>query len=84
MVALTWAWAALKWLLSPVGRILAFVGMVLIAILTIFASGKRQGRQVERRKTEEAVQRVEREMRVETTRPRSVEETRKRLDRGDF
>lgn len=78
------AWGTVKWLLSPVGRILSLVGVVLIAVMTVYAKGRREGRQAERARVREAVKRVEREMKVETDRTRSTEETRKRLEDGNF
>lgn len=81
---MTMVLAALNWLLSPVGRVLAAAGGALIFILTVFSKGRIAGRKAEREKTRKVVNKVQKKMDAETRRPRSINETRKRMRDGSF
>jgi hypothetical protein len=72
---------ALKWLLSPLGKILSFLGLVLIAILTVFAKGRQAGKQAERKRIETIQRKAGEEVKKieQKVKSRSPSEQRKRL-----
>jgi hypothetical protein len=71
----------ISWVLSPIGKILGFAGMVLIAILTVFAKGRQAGRDAEKRRIETIQRKAGEEVKKieEKVKNRTPSEQRKRL-----
>lgn len=81
MGAVMGGWAALKWLLTPVGRVFGLVGLLLILVLAVFARGRRAGVESMRaRQRKDTIQRLETRAHVEeNNRRRPADERRDRL-----
>jgi hypothetical protein len=78
------AWDTVKWVMSPLGKLLAIIGTVLIFFIAVFANGRRSGREAERKRVDKVVKKVEKKMREKTDRNSSTEQTRERLNKGNF
>lgn len=80
----TVAWDIFKWVMSPLGKLLAFIGTILIFFTAIFINGRRSGREAERKRVAKVVKKVEGKMREKTDRNSSTDKTRERLGKGNF
>ena len=74
----------LNWLLSPFGKLLSMIAVLLTAISAVFLRGRRAGRLAEQDRSKRTVRKVQDKMDKASDKKLTDEEFRKRLEGGGF
>ena len=74
----------LNWLLSPFGKLLSMIAVLLTAISAVFLHGRRAGRLAEQDRSKRTVRKVQDKMDKASDKKLTDEEFRKRLEGGGF
>lgn len=74
----------LKWLLSPLGKVLSLVLAVLAAFGTVYIRGRQEGSEAERERSQKIVKKVQGKMDKETEKTVTDTDVQDRLKDGTF